>query len=247
MNEVIDARYKKNPAGPLRPDQTSGLSDALYKDLVAKIVEQVYPQNSKLPSEGALANEYAVSRPIVRLALSRLRNEGIIETVQGSGSFVRQLNEPNRQFDYFPSIADLRRCLEFREHLEGEIAYLAALRRSDSALENIDSALHRLEEVESKGEQRDEKHFQFHLAIAEATENPYFLDMLRSLRNQISFSSNLSDQMRHSISPRRRRVTLDEHAEIVERIRENDEEGARSAMRRHLINARLRIFEGEWG
>jgi GntR family transcriptional regulator, transcriptional repressor for pyruvate dehydrogenase complex len=40
----------------------------------------------RLPSETALAQQFAVSRPIVREALVRLRDHGLIKSVRGSGS-----------------------------------------------------------------------------------------------------------------------------------------------------------------
>jgi DNA-binding GntR family transcriptional regulator len=64
---------------------------AVYEQLAAILREQIrtgrYPPGERLPSEHALAGEYRVSRPTVRQALSVLRAEHLIETLDGVGSF----------------------------------------------------------------------------------------------------------------------------------------------------------------
>src|SRR5262245_46079873 len=44
---------------------------------------------AKRPSEEQLATQFEVSRPVVREALGRLRERGLLETINGSGTFVR--------------------------------------------------------------------------------------------------------------------------------------------------------------
>jgi GntR family transcriptional repressor for pyruvate dehydrogenase complex len=45
---------------------------------------------AKLPPEGVLASQFGVSRPVVREALAQLRERGLTETVNGSGTYVRR-------------------------------------------------------------------------------------------------------------------------------------------------------------
>ena len=63
---------------------------AVYEQLAAILREQIragrYPPGERLPSEHALAAQYAVSRPTVRQALAVLRAQHLIETVDGVGS-----------------------------------------------------------------------------------------------------------------------------------------------------------------
>lgn len=63
---------------------------AVYEQLAAILREQIragrYPPGERLPSEHALAAQYAVSRPTVRQALAILRAQHLIETIDGVGS-----------------------------------------------------------------------------------------------------------------------------------------------------------------
>lgn len=61
-----------------------------------KIVTGVYPVGKRIPSEEELISSLNISRTPVRRALETLSKEGLIKTVQGSGSFVRRtaVSEP---------------------------------------------------------------------------------------------------------------------------------------------------------
>lgn len=54
------------------------------------IVNGTYPENSKLPSENTLSNEYSLSRQTVRQAIAVLEKEGLIRSVRGSGTFIKK-------------------------------------------------------------------------------------------------------------------------------------------------------------
>lgn len=58
-----------------------------------RILDSLWPPGAKLPSESELTTEFAVSRITVRQALAGLHNEGLIEKVNGKGSFVARPSE----------------------------------------------------------------------------------------------------------------------------------------------------------
>ena len=64
------------------------LGDVVYGQMLAMILDGQLPANARLPSELALARKFGVSRPVVRQALAKLRDERLIASRQGSGSFV---------------------------------------------------------------------------------------------------------------------------------------------------------------
>lgn len=65
----------------------------LYQQLAALLREQVYrgdlAPGAQVPTEAELAEQYAASRNTVRLALNLLRNEGLLTSHRGLGTFVR--------------------------------------------------------------------------------------------------------------------------------------------------------------
>src|SRR6266536_1089772 len=69
-----------------------------YRQVAARLYEQIkdgtYPPGSALPTERQLADEYGLSRNMIRQALALLRQQGVLDVVQGSGHYVRPRPEP---------------------------------------------------------------------------------------------------------------------------------------------------------
>src|SRR5712691_2780362 len=66
------------------------LTDKVTEALVRLIRGGEYPAESRLPSEKEMAERFGVSRTVVREAVSRLKSEGLVESYQGKGVFVRR-------------------------------------------------------------------------------------------------------------------------------------------------------------
>lgn len=219
------------------------LGDQLYELILARIVKGEFAEGERLPSEVRLCEEFGVSRPVVREALSRLQADGLVVSRQGSGSYVmRRPSEEMISIAPAGSIAELMRCFEFRIALEGETAALAALRRTPDDLRQIDAAMQGLDAVIAQGEVGTGPDVDLHMAIARATRNKLFEISLKSIFAQLEGGMQLA----RSLSLRRSRVRLEtvqhEHSAIVDAIRAEDSEAARAAMRAHINNARNRIL-----
>jgi DNA-binding FadR family transcriptional regulator len=223
----------------------SKLSDRIYEQVFALIVSGEFPQNSKLPTEAQLGARFGVSRPVVREALARLRDDALIYSRQGSGSYIQR--QPDRavlRFAPVTSIADMQRCFEFRIALEGEGAALAAQRRDPEATARIDTILKRLDATIDAGELGADLDYELHLAIARASQNRFFADTLASLQPHIRVGMTLARNL-SLLRPRERVVTVqNEHVAVVRAIRAGDAAAAREAMASHIDNARRRVFEG---
>src|SRR5688500_20171323 len=106
-------------------------SQHVVAGLKDKILSGDLAPGTKLPSEAELVEEYAVSRTVVREAVSRLQAEGLVETFQGRGSFVLAVPEPSA-FALEPSAIrnhhDVLAMIDFRMGVETEAAGLAAAR-----------------------------------------------------------------------------------------------------------------------
>lgn len=223
------------------------LSDQVYERIFGLIVSGEFPEKSKLPTEIELADRLSVSRTIVREALARLRDEGFVVSRQGAGTFV-QRQQPERTTNGFQpvaSIADVHRCFEFRVGLEGEAAYVAALRRDERDTEEIRHMLDALETIVKQGSVGALADFDFHFAVARATGNPFYVTAISLLRPHIDFGMNLARSLSLRKPRSRVRQVQDEHAQVYSAISAGDADKARQAMRRHIENARMRLFEGE--
>ena len=221
-----------------------GLADRVYHLLYGRISNGDYPANRKLPSEKALADEFGVSRPILREALERLREQGLIHSRQGAGSFVREIRSVPLGFARVETIADIQRCYEFRICIETMAARLAAGRRSGEALEEIATALSLMQGATDSQTHREDADFAFHLAIAKAANNQYFEASMRALREHIYVGMKLHGQSLMTDGAKALKTVFGEHSAIYDAIREGDADGAERLMRAHLAHSRDRLFGG---
>ncbi len=224
------------------------LADQVYDQLLAKILEEEYPVHSRLPAEEVLAQNFGVSRPIVRAALSRLRDDGIVQSRRGSGSYV--LRRPDRQLISFvplESVSDVQRCYEFRIDVEGAAAAWAARRRDDEDLAAMDHAYHVMEQAYEQNAMGVEADQMLHLAVARASKNPFFASVLESLGEQIAFGVKLSRSLTLLDTPKRQELVLAEHRAVLDAIRLKQPEVAQATMRHHITAAKDRMFVGTRG
>ncbi|RBQ21639.1 GntR family transcriptional regulator [Spongiactinospora rosea] len=63
-------------------------------DLRERITSRALRPGERLPAEDRLASEWGVGKDTVRDALQILRGEGLIRTVRGQGSYVREPAQP---------------------------------------------------------------------------------------------------------------------------------------------------------
>jgi len=137
----------------------TSLSDSAYEELLQMIVQGEFGIGKKLPTEHVLSERLKVSRPILRRALKQLRNDDVIVSRQGSGSFVKKRPEL-AVLDFAPigSIADIQRTFEFRAAVEGEAAYHCALRRTEDELKQIKGALRIIDDCIKSNELGSNRH-----------------------------------------------------------------------------------------
>lgn len=225
--------------------QPPTLADQVYDQLLTQITEERYPLHSRLPPEEALAQSFGVSRPVLRMALARLRNDAIIASRRGSGNYV--MRRPERSvMSFVPlgSISDIQRCYEFRIDVEGAAAAWAARRRDDTDLAALETAFHRMDETYQKRALGVDADQMLHMAIARATKNAFFHDVMHSLATQIGFGMKLSRSLTLQADPARQQVVQDEHRAVIDAIRTQQPELATEAIRDHITAARDRMFVG---
>lgn len=215
-----------------RPDN---LADEIAQQLRDRILKETLSPGQRLPTEQALGAQFGVSRNVVREAIARLKLTGLVETRHGVGTFVkRDLNdrpfEPNQ--DDLLEFRQLIDVYRLRVEIESGAAALAATHRTHAQLEALKEALkhddHPIEDWEAGANSAVD----FHLAVAQASNNPYFVrimghvssvirDAVRTLRFRSSGTSRV-EQVRQ------------EHQQIVDAIERQDANAARQAMREHL-------------
>lgn len=219
------------------------LADVVFERMHRAIKSGAYQPDERLPTEHDLAAEFEVSRPVIREALRRLRDQGLIYSRRGAGSFVRAvgMKEP-LGFGQLENVADLLNCYEFRLTVEPAAAAAAAARHDTTSLGAIRQALELMRDATNRQSHREDADFQFHLAIARAAQNSYFSTAMEALKDHIAVGMKF-----HGASVKREAAGLTrvfaEHEAIAEAIAAGDGTRAKQLMHDHLTGSRERLFQ----
>ena len=228
-----------------RTPQRVSFADQVYEQLQRLIQRGEYPVNSRLPPEQELSQRFGVSRPIIRQALRRLSDEGVVESRKGSGTIVRiGQSTLSSGFPALSSVADVQQFYEFRIDIESRAAALAAERHTIEQLREIEAAVDASGQAIEAGNLRlaADLNFSFHRAIAKASGNRFHQTAVELLPNVIGhvgyeFRIGTSDE-EHD----RSRVILAEHGEILDAIRARNSEQASALMKEHITSAQSYLY-----
>ena len=230
----------------LVPRRKERLGDMLYGQILEQIVSGALKEGDKLPSENQICQSSQVSRPTVREALMRLHADGLVTTRQGSGTFVQRRPSDNlTRLVKVSDIAGMLRCLEVRMALEGQAAALAAQRRTSNQMDRIYGTLTALQAAFESGTVPARTDFEFHLAVAAASGNIVFAEVLETLDATIQHAMTVALGLTRAGSKERARRVFEEHEAVAEAIARGDAEAAGLTMRYHLHRARQRVTDGQ--
>ena len=221
------------------------------RNLVAEVVLQLREQiengsfsvGDRLPSEAQLTDAFSVSRTVVREAIATLRADGLVEPRQGAGVFVLEPETTGlRPFQVIDAdkISSIIEVLELRAAVEMEAAGLAAARRSPAQEEEIYEAEAEFRALAEQHQPTTDADFRFHRAIAQATNNPRFVEFLDVMGKTVIPRSNLQSDTQQRSSDRYIALISAEHRAIADAIAHGDADAARDAMRDHLKGSQQR-------
>jgi len=207
--------------------KTQNLSERIYCDILKRVLDGEYNEGDRLPTEHALASRFESSRTTVREALAQLRADGIIATRHGSGTTVQRCPDPNLlKFAPLTSLSDIKRCYEFRVVTESGAAALAAVTADETDVAAIEKEWNSLQTIVEAGGLGANDDFAFHMAIAYASKNQFFIAALSCIQEQVVFSINLLRNLSLLKSVEQQRLVQHEHLAILDAIRRHDAQGA---------------------
>lgn len=231
------------------PRRKPKLAELVIDTLRKRIAAGHYGVSGKLPTEHQMTAIFGVSRTVVREAIAALAADGIVEARQGAGVFVLAARAGLRPIDSGNRISDAINVLEVRMGIEIESAGLAAQRRTNSQDAAIHEAFHQFDRLLERDEPTGKADFHLHHAIAAATSNPFYVEVLNALGPRAIPCDVTSPWRIETVLTREyQRAVQAEHWLIVAAITEQDSEGARKAMRQHLLRSqelyRQRLLDG---
>lgn len=220
------------------------LSESVADDILAMInIDKKFAVGDKLPNENEFSEQLKVSRTTLREAIRILVAHNIVEIRRGKGTFVvnnQGFNESLGLEEFSTTKLNLKDLYEIRLIFEPKIAYYAAKRASDKELERILYYGQLTEEKILNNEDRTEADRAFHKSIAKATHNDYMNRLMPILHKAIYKGVMLSDENNIVVQD-----TLRDHGMIMDFLAKRDAEGAKTAMKLHILHAMrgLGIYE----
>lgn len=216
---------------PIRREPT--LAATVADGIERLILEGGIAAGSHLPSERMLAEQFRVSRTVVREAVRTVAARGLLRVRHGSGTVVTA-PPPDvvaRSVSHYLRAGEVEHVHEVRRMLELETAALAARGRTAQEVERLGELVEELrgDGGDAEAEALAAVDVEFHRTLAVATRNPFFSVLHDSLADV------LLTVRRHAFSrPGSVELARSHHARILGAVAARDEEAAREAMRRHL-------------
>ncbi|WP_017726298.1 FadR/GntR family transcriptional regulator [Halalkalibacterium ligniniphilum] len=219
------------------------VSSQVLEQLKEMIKSGELPAHSKLPSEMELAERFGVSRSPIREALSVLAASGLIESKQGGGSWVKEIQLTNLLEQVTLDMVDIEQVydlLELRSIIETEAAALAAFRYQEQDIIELEQALAAFAKtLEDEDVVGDEADYMFHRVIIKASYNPFLEQTMANVSGLLQKA--LAFSLKKNRLQQKREEVYHEHLAIFNAIRDRDAEAARKAMNTHLHNVRRKL------
>lgn len=197
-------------------------ADTRVTDLIrGAIIRGEYAPNQRL-IEADLSGVFAASRATVRTALLELAGEGLVERLPNRGSRVRAI-----------SVEEAIEILEVRIGVEGLCAAKTAAALSDREAAGLLDLRARMVESVAEGDLVEYSllHLSLDNRIRELSHHTVAAEVLSRLHAQ-----SVRHQFKLSSRPQRAKVSVLEHAAIIDAVVARDPDAAERAVRSHLLS-----------
>jgi GntR family transcriptional repressor for pyruvate dehydrogenase complex len=221
------------------PIKRESLATQIARRLVEYIISGAIEPGERMPSERQLAEAFGVGRSAMREALKSLSLIGLIDVRQGDGTYLKRADAAllPQIIEWGLLIGEQRTLdlVEARQCIEIEIAGLAALRRTDADLAELERIIHRMERA-ANDDAFVEADVAFHLKLAEAARNSVLRDIHSSIQALLRAWIGRVIHAADSTAP-----SFEEHPPILAAVRAGEPERAKRAMEAHMVSAAGRL------
>ena len=215
------------------------MSDGIVERIEKLVSDAVLGPGEQLPAEEVLAENFRVSRTVVREAMVKLEAKGLLQVRRGGAITVSESPGPTITDPLVHLLAEhsdaMFDFLELRRALEELAAWYAARRATEADKRKLERSFERLNRGYDEADLHREAHLgaEFHLAIAEASHNLVLVCVMRGLFNLLrrNIYKNLE---RLAAFPEEYGATRVHRADILRHIVAGDGDSARQAAHVHV-------------
>ena len=207
------------------------LAEKVADKICVMISEKGLKPGEKIGTEMELTEQMGVSRSTIREAIRILISRNVLESRQGSGTYVSDrkgvIGDPlglNLLHDKFKLTWDL---LEIRMLLEPQLAYMAATNATEEQLNELRILCDQMEMLSAQRKERSAVDIRFHTVLLEASGNMVASNLHPILEKAVEMFIHYT---KREAMPEQ----MATHSEILEGLLRRDPEWARDMMSMHL-------------
>lgn len=209
----------------MQPINKTNLADTAIEAIRSEILAKRWAVGEKLPNEASLSAMLSVSRGTVREAVRVLASQGLLETRQGSGTYVLSTTDASRPLT-MARRSSLRDQFEARCALDVEGARLAAIRKTPEIIASLRTLLAERGNYEG-GDPADfiERDLAFHKAVIAASGNRAMIEIYDF------FSTSITETIVATLGKNVPEPDMQAHRTIIDAIETGDADKADAAVR----------------
>lgn len=225
------------------------MNEYLYSNIVNELEEKIkngeLKDGEKLPSERVMAQQYCVSRNVVREAYKVMSEKGLVDIQIGRGAFVSIPKEEHIKSKLQETLAisnlNLSEILEVREVLEESVAIKAVERANEDNIENLEKVFKRMEELINDPVGFTEEDVNFHIELAKCTRNSMLvllINIFNSITDKNLYKFNI-------LYPGRVVKAQKDHRRIIDAIKEKNQDEIIIAVKSHIkgMKSEMQLIE----
>ncbi|ELV8624322.1 GntR family transcriptional regulator [Vibrio cidicii] len=224
-------------------------------DLLKQLEQGAYAIGDRLPTEREIAEQYDVSRTVIREAIIMLELEGLVEVRKGSGVYVVALPNQNRSeasgsAQPLSSVQCLDgtdigpfEMLQGRQLIESNIAEFAATQITKDEILKMRKVLSLEKQALESGEYAEDHDKEFHLLIAKASKNTFLIEVSELMWRKRAESKMWAQLHSHIDTSEYLLKWLEDHAKILSALQRKDPQAAKLAMWQHLESVKNTLLD----
>ena len=213
-------------------------NNEIQNEIISKIRELINFKNlepgDKIPSERDLSERFGVSRNHVREAIQKLEFYGLLKSKPQSGTFVADIGQValNGMIEDILKLKtpSFKSLVETRILMELKTCRLAALRRTEENLQEMEATLEAYADKVRKGEDAVQEDLLFHLAVARASHNSTMITFMLIITPEIITNF----EKYHVCDKNQAFLAIEEHRDVFEAIKQQKPQLAKEKMKKHF-------------
>jgi len=203
-----------------------------------------HPQGEPLQAEALLCGTFDASRTVLREAVKMLTAKGMLDARPRRGTIVLpesqwNLSDPdilNWMLERKGSLPIIAEFVDMRLAIEPAAAGLAAVNLNDETRQTLILAINRMDAAANGEDDHLDADIAFHVGILEASNNRFFWNMRHTIDVALRFSIRMTNRFKGV-----EKASVDDHRHILNFILAGDQQGAETAMRALLNEAKTLV------